>query len=357
MKKSVLAIIGTSLLMTACHNSDVDFPDFEYQTIYFAKQSPIRTVTLGDDGDMDTSLDNQHIIEIKAVLGGVNENRKDHSVDFVVDNSLCDRILFSDGREIKAMPSNYYTLSSDKMVISKGSVLGGVRVNLSDAFFADPESVDVNYVIPLRLTNSADSILSGEAKEGILNPDRLNSEDWAILPKDYILYAVKYKNPYHGVWLSSGVDVVTNNGETKTYDRKVELWENATLRNLTTVSLTRSHYNFRFDVPTIDASGAGSEKNLSIDLNLDIDDNGNCTISTNTPNCTASGNGKWTHKGEPKAWGDKDRDLLVLNYSFDIEYVYNEETGEKAHYQVNSEESLVMRDRQNKLEEFSFIMK
>lgn len=357
MKKSIISIIGISMLFAGCHNSDVDFPDFEYQTIYFAKQSPIRTVTLGDDGDFDTSLDNQHIIEIKAALGGVNENRKEHSASFKVDNSLVERIRFSDGNEIKAMPDNYYTLSSDRMVITKGNVIGGIQVHLDDAYFADPASVNVTYVIPLVLTNSSDSILRGQAKEGIINPDRLNSDDWSILPKDYILYAVKYKNPYHGVWLSKGVDNIDNNGATSTTNRKTDLWEKASLRNLSTVSLTRSRYSFNYAVPTVNAAGENSEKNLTIDLYLDIDNNGKCNVSTETPGCKASGNGEWTHKGEPKAWGDKDRDRLVLNYSFEIEYVINDQTGEKATYKVSTEEVMVMRDRQNKLEEFSFVMK
>lgn len=357
MKKTILSVLGISVLMVGCHNGDVDFPDYEYQTIYFAKQTPIRTVTLGDDGDFDTSLDNQHIIEIKAALGGVNENRKEHSAAFVVDNTLCDRIQFSDGREIKPMPANYYTISGDRMVIHKGAVIGGVQVHLSDAYFADPLSVDVNYVIPLLLTSSNDSILSGAPKDGVVNPDRLNVNDWSILPKDYILYAVKYKNPYHGVWLSKGVDVLEHRGETKTDDRIVEFWEKASLRELSTISLTRSRYSFNYAVPTIAADGSNSEKNIAIDLYLDIDDNGNCKITTETPGCTASGSGKWTHKGEPKAWGDKDRDLIELDYTFNIEYVYNDATGEKANYKMTTKENLVMRDRQNKLEEFSFVMK
>lgn len=357
MKISHISLLTLGLAFTACHNSDIDFPDFEYQTISFAKQSPIRTVTLGDDGDYNTDLDNRHIIEIKAVLGGVNENRGTHSADFIVDNSLVDRITFADGRPVKAMPSNYYTLSGDQMVITKGNVIGGVQVQLTDAFFADPEAVGVNYVIPIVLTNSTDSILQGKPKDGIANPDRLNKDDWSVLPKDYTLYAVKFKNPYEGVWLSRGVDNIDNNGETKTDTRMPELWEKATLRYLTSRSLTRSAYTFSYTVPVTGADGKSSEKNISCELLLDIDANGNCTVSTETPGCTASGSGKWTYKGEPKAWGDKDRDLLKLSYTFSIDYVVNEATGQHATYKLTSEESLVMRDRQNKLEEFSYIMK
>ena len=110
-------------------------------------------------------------------------------------------------------------------------------------------------------------------------------------------------------------------------------------------------------VPTINANGDSSEQTLVIDLILDIDENGVCTVSTETPGCSASGKGQWKRQGEPKAWGDKDRDLLTLNYSFEIPYVVNEQTGERSSYKVTTEENLVMRDRQNKLEEFSFVMK
>lgn len=357
MKKSlfILAVLGS--VMTGCHNSDIEFDDFDYQTIYFSKQSPIRTVTLGDDGEMDTSDDNAHRIYIKAALGGVNVNKGTHSADFVVDNALCDKMYFEDGSPVKAMPASYYEIKGDQMVITRGNVIGGVEVQLTDAFFEDPEAVGVRYVIPLRLTHSADSILQGKAKDGIENPNRVIADHWAVQPKDYVLYAVKYKNPYHGCWSSKGTDVIENNGETKTVDRNVQLWEKGTLRYLTTKSLTASVYSFTQTVPVIDAFGNKSEKNLTCELLLNINEQGACTVSTNTPGCTASGTGQWTRQGEPKAWGDKDRDLLVLSYNFAIDYVYNEQTGQHATYKYSSEERMVMQSRQNKYEEFKFTVK
>lgn len=348
--------MALGLAATGCHNSDIDFPDFDYQTIYFAHQTPIRTITLGDDGDYNTDLDNNHMIEIKAVLGGVNENRAEHWADFIVDNSLTDGLKFSDGRPVQAMPSNYYTISGDRMVITPGNVIGGVQVHFTDAYFADPASTDVTYVIPLLLVNSPDSILQGRAKDGLTAPNRLDKSHWSVQPKDYVLYAVKYKNPYHGVWLSRGTDKVENLGTTKTDDRTNVIWEKADLRYLTTKSLTRSAYKFTYTVPVTDAAGASSEREISCELLLDIDDNGHCTVSTESEGCTASGTGQWTRQGEPKAWGDKDRDLLKLSYTFTIDYVVNEATGQHATYKVTTEESLVMRDRQNHREDFSYTL-
>lgn len=342
-------------MLTACHNGDVKFDNFEYQTMYFSKQSPVRTITLGDDGEMDTSDDNAHRFYIKAALGGVNVNTATHSAAFVVDNSLCDNIVFTEtGAPVKAMPADYYVLNGDEMVIKPGEVLGGVKVQLTDAFFNDPETVGVSYVIPLRLVSSADSILEGKAKDGIENPNRLRPDDWSIQPKDYVLYAVKYKNVYHGCWVSKGTDVMENRGETTTRDRNVELWEKATLRYLTTRSLKSSVYSFSFTVPSVNDKGEKSEKNIACDLILNFDDNNAVTVTTQTAGCTAAGSGQWTRQGEPKAWGDKDRDLLELDYNFTIEYVYNDMTGEKATYRYSSKERMVMQSRQNKLEEFKF---
>ncbi len=351
----ILAVLGTA--MTGCHNSDIEFDNFDYQTIYFSKQSPVRTITLGDDGELDTSDDNAHRFYIKAALGGVNVNNSTHSAAFVVDNSMCDKVKFENGSEIKAMPTNYYTINGDEMTITPGNVIGGVEVQLSDAFFNDPLSVGVNYVIPLRLTHSADSILQGKAKDGINNPDRLNHDDWAIQPKDYVFYAVCFKNPYHGCWLSKGTDVIENNGDIRTDRRTDVIWEKATLRYLTTRSLTQSVYNFTTTVSTIDAAGGKDEKTLVCDLILDIDADGACTVSTDTPGCTASGSGQWTRQGEPKAWGDKDRDLLELSYEFTVDYVYNEQTGQHVTYRYKSDERMVMQSRQNRLEEFKFTLK
>lgn len=356
MKKSILALLAVGTLFTAC-NQDVDFPEYTYQTIYFARQTPVRTITLGDDGDYNTDLDNAHCFELKATLGGINENRQDRSVEFVVDPSLAAGITYADGSEVKVLPADYYQIASTSISIPKGQVLGGVKVQLTDKFFADPASVSTTYVLPVRLTNGSDSILCGQVKDGLTNPYRLNSSDWAVLPKDYVLYAVKYKNPYHGVWLSKGTDVVTYDGKTTTTERKPEFWEKATLRELSSKSLTKSVYKFVHNVPVIDADGNASEKALVCDLIIDIDAAGKATVTTDSPDCTAAGQGTWVRKGEPKAWGDKDRDQLKLKYDYTITYTLNAATGEKATYKVSTDETLVMRDRQNKLEDFSYVLK
>ena len=54
----------------------------------------------------------------------------------------------------------YYNATFDKITIPAGSFFGKLRVNLTDAFFADPLTTGLHYVIPLRITDAAgDSIL------------------------------------------------------------------------------------------------------------------------------------------------------------------------------------------------------
>ena len=61
--------------------------------------------------------------------------------------------------------------------------------------------------------------------------------------------------------------------------------------------------------------------------------------------------------GEKKAFADEDRDRLELNYTYTINYVVNEQTGETASYTVETNEVMCLRARENTLEEFSFVLK
>ena len=81
-------------VFAACENKDWEFPDFDYTTVYFAYQSPVRTLVLGKDNVFDNSLDNEHKCLIMATMGGVYENKKDITIDVVVDNSLCENLKF-----------------------------------------------------------------------------------------------------------------------------------------------------------------------------------------------------------------------------------------------------------------------
>ena len=133
-----LALAAGSMLTGCLKNNEIDHPDFAYQTVYFGSQFPIRTLELGEDLFIDNSLDNQRKVTITATTGGVRENQKDISVTMAVDTALLTRMYFpSDkgGAKVLPLPSTYYKLSGNEIMISKGNFTGGVQMELTDAAF------------------------------------------------------------------------------------------------------------------------------------------------------------------------------------------------------------------------------
>jgi hypothetical protein len=339
MKKFIFILLIVLAAFTACENQDWEFPDFDYTTVYFAYQSPVRTLVLGTDYVFDNSLDNEHKCLIMATMGGVYENKNEITIDVVVDNSLCENLKFgTDTSEVIAMPSNYYTLPGDmQIVIPSGKLMGGIEVQLTDAFFMDSLSTGIAYVIPLVITSvtNADSILSGTTE--IDNADRRIETEWSILPKDYILYAIKYINPWHASYLRRGIDIgVGNSGNTAldttcVYHEKYVEWDEVC------EAKTKS-----IDEVTIDLNTKSKGNiNLPYILVLGFDENNNCTISNpDTASYTLTGSGKYIKDGD--MWGDKKRDVLYLNYTIDF--------GTTTHTMTDT---LVMRSRGIEFETFA----
>jgi hypothetical protein len=337
MKKIILISLIIPLL-TACHNDDWEFPDYEYNAVYFSYQYPVRTLTMGEDL-FDTSLDNAHKCKIMATWGGGYSNKADVAIDFVVDESLCDNLTFKDnGADVLPMPSGYYTLASNKITIPAGTVSGGVEVQLTDAFFADPLALQRNYVIPLVLTQvqNADSILHG--KTDVENPNRCVADNWEVTPKDYILYAVKYINTWDGNYLRRGKDVVTKGADTETVVRHETYVEDDEICKLNTLSLSELEFPLIFK----DENG----NNIDVSLALTFDNEGNCSIAPRSANATATGTGKFVKKGDKNSWGDKDRDVLYLQYNVEVNGT-----------QYNTTDTLVVRDRGVAMETFEVVLK
>ncbi len=333
MKKILFILLAiTGCVFTSCENQDWEFPDYEYTTVYFAYQTPVRTITFGEDV-WDTSLDNQGQCQIMATIGGVYSNDKDRTISIQVDNSIIDDITFADGSEIKAMPSSYYTLSdNNKIVIPKGKLLGGVTVQLTDAFFADPDATAGKYVIPVRMTavQGADSILSGVPL--VDSPRLAVAGDWDVQPKNYVLYAVKYISQYDSWYLREGTDVYADDQDYPvnrgTVERKYDYIEHAQqVKAFSTLDKNSILWDFEVN----DASGYARNAQLQ----LDFADNGAITLtSLGTGNAaTGSGSGQYTVLGEKNSWGGKDRDVMTLNYELEWpEFVEVKENGPLTHW-------------------------
>jgi hypothetical protein len=357
------AVLGVfALSFASCYNSDRDFPDYEDgTTAYFAYQFPVRSLVLGND-IYDNKLDNEHKCQIWATMGGAYGGRN-ATVNFVVDESLCDNLWFVDAggnpsTPVLPMPQEYYTLSSNSISYN-GEPRGYVEVQFTDAFFNDPKAIENTYVIPLLMTSAKgiDHILTGTPHVGF-DPVRTNLDEWNILAKDYVLYCVKYMNPWQAKYIRRGVDRVTEGGTTTEVVRKdfslvntdLERYtENPVNQNdevcgITTKNMTQAIFPVSFKT-----SGA------SISCNLILTFNGNqCTISTDDENVTATGSGEFIAKGTERPeykdyqWGSMNgkpvqRDILRLSYDVNFE---------NSNIQVSTNDTLVVQTRESNKKEF-----
>lgn len=333
MSKKIICLssVLVALLFTACKNGDWEFDNFKNSAVYFAYQYPIRTITLGEENPnvTDNTLDNLHQCQIMATIAGVYDNNNDVTIDIEVDNSLVNGFKYVGGGDIVAMPSTHYTLSDNKIVIPSGKIIGGVTVQLTDAFFADPLSTKLTYVIPVKMkkVTGADSILCGKPQDGVLEPVRLKQDDWQVLPKDYVLYAVKYISPYQSNYLRRGVDSYSGAkiGIVRRHEAYVE--KDEVLQNqFTTFGINVVEWN------RVTKNQAG--ENIDGRLKLSFDAEGKCVITSNSPEVAATGTGQFVPDGDKKSWGGEDRDVLYLDYTLNYDGI-----------QCATKDTLVVRDR------------
>jgi len=338
MKKIILASGIIMTICSSCSNKKVDFPDYKYTTVYFPYQSPVRTLVLGDY-IFDNTLDNEHKCEIMATMGGVYKNDNAVSINVSVDSSLCKNLEFAVGGKVLMMPSNYYSLPKDMTIeIPSGSLEGGLEVQLTDAFFADPRSITNTFVIPLHMNSvtGADSILKG--KSLLDTPDPRLISDWSIPPKNYVLYAIKYINQWHGNYLRRGAEkVVDSTGSDTLISYHTPFVETDQLCSIGTLSLSTDSLNL---------NGTSRDgENIPFELLLAFDSKGKCSISgPSSAPYTVSGSGEFIKDGD--SWGNQQRDVLHLNYTMNF--------GTSTH---TFADTLVARDRGIKFETFHPIVK
>ena len=341
--KRIIAISSILLIslgiLASCQNEDWDFPDFDYTTAYFPYQYPVRTLVLGDY-NFDNSGDNEYKFMISATMGGVYQNNEDIIVDFVVDESLTDNLYNTNNGEmpIRALPSNYYSLGSDKITIPKGQTYGMMEVQLTPAFFADTLAIGQNYVIPIKMISaSTDSVLHGRAT--IPSPDPRIAGNWVIAPKDFTLFGITYVNEYHGKYLLRGASEIKDEMDTPidTVVYRETYLERNPVVNVNTISLNAVQYS---NVIRLSSGSPGS-----FEMKVTYDENGNGII-TDTGKHPFPVTGTSTFVKNAEEWGGEKRHVIYLDYEIT--------EGTNTHF---VSDTLVFRDKAVKFEEFQPLVK
>ena len=283
------------LAFVSCKNGDQEF-DYDGETaVYYSNQAYVRTIELGEDQEVDLTEDNAYSFSIYALQAGGYNNNNDVTVSYIIDPSMVEgkSMEFTDGssKSITVMPSDYYTIeNANQFVIKKGSRMGGPKIHLTDAFFADPKSMETTYVIPVKLTSATgvDKILSD---------------------KDSTVCAVKFVNPWHATYLRHGVDNLTfADGTTKQNVRHTQYVEKNDLQTITTSGLKQA----KMIVAVADKSGVKH----NVTLLLNFDDNNNCTVTTSTQGAEATGTGKFVKSCENM--GGTNRNALYVDYNINV---------------------------------------
>lgn len=311
IKNISLSLAAASLfVLGSCKNSENDFADYKEKTVYFATQTPVRTLVMGDmDLDVDNTLDKQHRCQIGAASGG-SYSGSNGVADIEVDNSLCNNIFFDEActDPVVAMPASYYTLSSSQIKFG-GEMMGFVDVQLTDAFFNDPLSATKHFVIPVRITSQTgfDRILNGEYDTEAYSsqPALTNSEAWKVLPQNYVLYCVTYMSKYGGYYLRRGTDNINGTEIKREFKNEYQI-EDEVVGPVVTNGLNKVTLTVKYLLDNVETY---------YDLVLTFDDAQKCTITSGTNGVTITGSGEFVDKGAGKYWGNKDRDQLTLDYT------------------------------------------
>ncbi len=308
MKRNSFLLVSLMIGITSLYSckKEAAHKDFIYTSGYFPYQFPVRTIILGDY-IFDNSNDNDHKFVISTHIGGVYENDKDREFEIEIDKSLSNNILFnSNGDTVYAMPDNYFKLMSDKIIIPKGKMSGGVEVQLTDAFFEDTLAIKLNYIVPIRIKGSTDvdTILVGQSDKP--NADPRIASDWTVPPKDFTMFAVKYINEYHGTYFYSGKSQVKDISgavvEDTTYNNE------DIVKNPATKLITTGRHQVSFNTFL-------SSKILNEEVKMLLTFNGNNCVVTQAEGSVYTVSGTGEFKSKEYVWGDKKRDGIVLTYT------------------------------------------
>lgn len=333
--KKIFYLIGLLALIAGCSNQDVDFDDYAFQGVYFPYQTPLRTIILGDEVLGDNTIDREHAFSIGATIGGMYANTKDRVISVRLAPELAENITDASGNTIEILPSSYYSATFENLIIPAGSTSGKLRVDLTDAFFQDTLTTALHYVIPVEMTAvEHDTILSGVPNPTIDSHDPRVSDHWTIVPKNYVLFGIKYINPTHGVYLIRGKRTNTSDAA-DTYVYSKRFLDDNDMTKLTTKSLTENY------MKTV----GGVSGDAKYDILLAFNEANKSVVVSQTDESTVAvtGSGTFFSKDDDNAEaynGYKHR-TIYLDYT----YVDGDNT-----YQVN--DSLVFVDTDVTFEEF-----
>lgn len=337
--KKVFAIIIILTGIMACNQENI-FPDNEYLNpdgtptgkhygVYFPEQYPVRTLVLGHQ--RYENPDNDSLFHIGVGIGGMYKNTQNWSVNFKVDKMLADSVIMGGTDTIRFLPDEYYTISPKEIVtIPSGQFEGLIEIKLNKKFFADPKAITKKYVVPLRITSTtADTILSGKVKKGLI-PDIRRSGDYDIVPKNFTLFAIKFVNPYHGIYFHRGAVSYPEGGTTKTTIYRDVYLERNQIRTLATTK--------QFGV-TLD--GIANNKGGAFKMNLDFTGENVIVSPATGATYATSGTGKFfdsKHQNAESIAGVK-YPTMYLQYSYTVNNIV-----------YNAKDTLVMRERNIKYE-------
>ena len=157
------------------------------------------------------------------------------------------------------------------------------------------------------------------------------------MPKDYVLFAVKYVNPYHGSYLRRGKDEVKGAGGNTALDTNVVYHAPYVEKDEVCSAVTRTLNQVSI---SLNAKNKGNI-NVPYQMILNFDAQGKCTITNPaTATYTISGSGEFVKDGD--MWGNEKRDVLRIKYQVDF--------GTTVH---NFSDTIVARDRGVKFETFN----
>jgi hypothetical protein len=341
MKKLTVYSILIFWVLAACQNQPVEFPDYDLKAVYFPYQRPLRTLSMGEDR-IDNSMDKEGKFDIGVSIGGMYQNRWDWTVDYVLDVSLTNDVYTNTNPPLKIvpLPSQYYTLNpTNKVTIPKGLYNGLIRVQLTDAFFNDPLAVTGLYVIPLRLTaTSADSILQGKPAISNADPRILSHWESNRSPKNWVMFGIKYVNPYHGTYLHRGRIIRVNKSTGNPVDTVVfrnKYVEQDLLIRMSTIGRRKVVSNGL-------GNRTGGDFAMTLEFANDKGSPGAITItSAEGSNFTVTGTGQYFDKASStQQWTGMTWQSMYLNY-----------TWQDATHTHHVLDTLVFRDRGIKFEE------